>query len=63
MPKLMNTLPLLFNKSDDAEHSVKGTGGRLDNQKEGVEIEINLSEVRKHSGDVIVLTTSDKLHS
>lgn len=51
----MNTLPLLFNKNDDAEHSDKGTGGRLDNQKEGVEMEININEVRKHFGEVTVL--------
>lgn len=62
MPKLMNTLPLLFNKNDDIEHSDKDTGGRLDNQKEGVEMEINTNEVRKHFGEVTVLR-SDKISS
>lgn len=51
----MNTLLLLFNKNDDAECSDKSTGGRIDNQKEGVEVEININEVRKHFEEVTVL--------
>lgn len=51
----MNTLPLLFNKNNDAECSDKCTGGRLDNEKEGVEMEININEARKHFGEVTVL--------
>lgn len=51
----MNTLPLLFSKNDDAQRSDKGTGGRLHNQKEGLEMEISINEVRKHFGEVTVL--------
>lgn len=59
----MNALPLPFNKNDDAEHSDKGAGGRLDNKKEGVEMEININEVSKHFGDTTVLRSRDLISS
>lgn len=59
----MNTLPLLFNKNKDEEHSGTCTGGRLDNQKEGVEMEINIHKVRKHFGEVTVLRSGGLISS
>lgn len=47
VPKLMNTLPLLFNKNDDSERRVVGTRGKLDNQNEEMKMEININKVKK----------------
>lgn len=55
MPKLINIFPWLFNKNSHGEQSDKVPGGRLDNQKEGVEMEITINEVSKHFGEVTVL--------
>lgn len=63
VPKLMNTLPLLFNKNDDAEHNDKGTGSRVVNLKEGVEVEININKLRKHFGEVTVLRSGGLISS
>lgn len=48
VPKLMNTLPLLFNKNDDSECRVVGTRGKLDNQNEEMKMEININKVKKN---------------
>jgi len=59
----MNTLPRLFHKNEDAEHSGKRTVDRLDNLQKGVEMESNINEVRKDFGEVTVLRSGGLISS